>query len=299
MNVRQLEAFRAVMSCRSVSGAAQMLNVSQPAISQQITMLEQSCRFSLFERVKNRLHPTREAAALLVEVNRIFDGLNRVSRVTEALRQQKWGAISVGSFPAIGKRILPRMIASYISERPDLEFHLQSMRSISLIDAVAAQQMDVGVSFLPGDREEIESIHIKSVKAVCILPSGHALASKAVIHARDLEGEKFISLGKQDRARMQIDKVFSDFGVIRHLQIETGQSDAAIALVGEKVGVSVIDPFSAHDFPTENVLVRRFEPKIEFGVWLLRSKLHQKSTLIEGFVDFLKSGFAAMPATDD
>lgn len=298
MNVRQLEAFRAVMSCRSVSAAAQMLNVSQPAISQQIAMLEQSCGFSLFERVKNRLHPTREAAALLVEVNRIFDGLNRVSRVTEALRQQKWGAISVGSFPAIGKRILPRMIASYISERPDVEFHLQSMRSISLIDAVAAQQMDVGVSFLPGDREEIESIHIKSVRAVCILPAGHTLASKMVIHARDLEGEKFISLGKQDRARMQIDKVFSDFGVIRHLQIETGQSDAAIALVGENAGVSVIDPFSARDFPTENILVRSFEPKIEFGVWLLRSKLNQKSTLIDGFVDFLKQGFAAMPATD-
>ncbi|NKC05066.1 LysR family transcriptional regulator [Ochrobactrum haematophilum] len=52
MNIRQLEAFRAVMSCGSVSGAAQMLNVSQPAISQQIILLEQSCRFSLFERVK-------------------------------------------------------------------------------------------------------------------------------------------------------------------------------------------------------------------------------------------------------
>lgn len=298
MNIRQLEAFRAVISCGSVSGAAQMLNVSQPAISQQIILLEQSCRFSLFERVKKRLHPTREAEALLIEVDRIFDGLHRVSRVTEALRQQKWGAISVGSFPAVAKRILPHMIASFVSERPNLELQLQSMRSISLIDAIASQQLDLAVSFLPADREEIESIHIKKVRAVCILPNNHPLTGKAVIHAGDLEGERFISLGKQDRARMQIDKVFSDHGVIRHLQIETGQSDAALVLVGQKVGVSVIDALSAQDFPTDDICVRHFEPKIEFGVWILRSKIRKKSDLIDGLVAFLKNAFTDLPGVD-
>ena len=286
------------MSCGSVSRAAQLLNVSQPAISQQIILLEQSCQFSLFERVKKRLHPTREAEALLIEVDRIFDGLHRVSRITEALRQQKWGAISVGSFPAVAKRILPRMIASFVAERPRLELQLQSMRSISLIDAIGSQQLDLAVSFLPADREEIESIHIKRVRAVCILPINHPLASKAVIHARDLEGVKFISLGKQDRARIQIDKVFSDHGVMRHLQIETGQSDAALVLVEQKIGVSVIDALSAQDFPMEGVCVRRFEPKIEFGVWILRSKIRKKSDLIDGLVEFLKNGFMNMPGID-
>ena len=294
MNVRQLEAFRAVMSCGSVSRAAEMLNVSQPAISQLLSLLEQDCQFQLFERVNRRLRPTKEAEAMLVEIDRVFDGLNRVSRVAKALREQKWGAISIGSFPAVSGRILPRMIASYALDKPDLEFRLQSMRSISVIDAIATQQLDVGISFLPGDREEIESIPLRSYKAVCILPKGHPLARQAVIRAEDLRGLKFISLGPQDRARLLIDRIFAELGVERSLQIETGQSDAAITLVSEGAGVSVIDPLTASDYAIDSVIAKPFEPDIKFSTWILVSKFSQKSSVVDHFVAHIKKEFETL-----
>lgn len=289
MYIRQLEAFKAVMSMGSVSRAAELLCVSQPAVSQLINQLELYCGFSLFERKGKRLHHTREAEALLVEVEAMFAGVNRVARVATALREQKWGALTFGAFPAIARRVLPQIVASYAKERPNIVFHLQSMRSRSLIDAVASHQLDFGISFIPGDRDEIESIPLQSMKAVCILPVGHALSDKKVIKAQDLAGEPFISLGPQDQSRMLIDKIFDDLQVPRKMQIETGQSETACSFVALGAGVSVVDPISAAGCREGELVVRAFEPDITFNIWLIRPRMTVKSAVGDDFIEFLRS----------
>ena len=64
MKIRQLEAFRAVMLCQTVTLASEMLHISQPATTRLLADLERSLRFKLFDRVKGRLYPTVEARAL-------------------------------------------------------------------------------------------------------------------------------------------------------------------------------------------------------------------------------------------
>ncbi|MCV9910244.1 LysR family transcriptional regulator [Brucella sp. HL-2] len=289
MYIRQLEAFKAVMTMGSVSRAAELLCVSQPAVSQLISQLELFCGFPLFERKGKRLHHTREAEALLVEVEVMFAGITRVSRVATALRDQKWGALTIGAFPAIARRVLPKIVADYANERPNVVFHLQSMISRNLIDAVASHQLDFGISFIPGDRDEIESIPLKSLQAVCILPPGHALACKDIIHATDLVGEQFISLGPQDQSRMLIDKIFDDLQVPRKMQIETGQSETACTFVSLGAGVSVVDPISAAGSGDGSLIVRPFEPAITFNIWLIRPRMSNKSGIIEHFIEYLWS----------
>ncbi|MCP4433148.1 MAG: LysR family transcriptional regulator, partial [Gammaproteobacteria bacterium] len=75
MNLRQLEAFRAVMITRSITRASELLFVSQPAVTRLINDLESSVAFPLFQRIKKRLHPTPEAHAFYEEVERSFAGL--------------------------------------------------------------------------------------------------------------------------------------------------------------------------------------------------------------------------------
>lgn len=287
MNIRQLEAFKAVMAMGSVSRAAELLCISQPAVSQHINQLELHCGFSLFERKGKRLHHTREAEALLVEVEAMFAGVNRVARVATALREQQWGALTIGAFPAIARRVLPQIVADYAIERPKVVFHLQSMRSRSLIDAVASDQLDFAISFIPGDRDEIVSTHLQTLKAVCILPVGHPLAEKAVIKAEDLAYEPFISLGPQDQSRMLIDKIFDDLQVPRKMQIETGQSETACTFVALGLGVSVVDPISAAGHREGDLIVKYFEPDITFNIWLIRPRMTVKSSVVDHFIDFL------------
>src|SRR5262245_47324218 len=86
MNFRQIEAFRAVMVGGTATTAAQMLFISQPAVSRLVRSLEDSVGFDLFERRKKRLVPTVEGKQLHAAVEQTFVGLQHVSRAADAIR---------------------------------------------------------------------------------------------------------------------------------------------------------------------------------------------------------------------
>ncbi|MBN7776618.1 LysR family transcriptional regulator [Nitratireductor aquimarinus] len=287
MNIRQLSAFQAVMSSGGAARAADVLHVTQSAVSQQIALLEADCGFQLFDRSSNRLRPTREAEALMVEVEAMFEGVRKVDRVVAAIREHRWGAISIASFPAIARRFLPRTVARFGAGKADVQFHLQSMRSRTLIDAVATRQADMALSFLPADRDDTESLRVQRLKAVCILPLGHRLAEAQTIWPEDLRDEPFVSLGPQDMSRLVIDKLFDEHQVPRRISIETGQSDAACAVVAEGVACAVVDPISAWTNSGADFVVRPFGPEIQFDVWLIRSRTAPPNALLDDFIAFL------------
>ncbi|MBK1842235.1 LysR family transcriptional regulator [Azospirillum sp. YIM B02556] len=286
MNVRQIEAFQAVMASGSVTRAGERLSISQPAVSQLIAQFERSCGFRLFNRQGSKITPTREAEALYNEVQRMFIGVGQIARVATALRDQNWGSVSVGAFPAIARRVLPEIVWSFCEAHPDMRFRLESMRSRSLIDAVAAQHVDFGLSILPGDRPEVVSTHLHRLRGVCILPAGHPLAERHTIHAHDLADEDFVSLGPQDHSRFMIDRVFDELKVARRSRIEAGQSETAFSFVAAKAGVAVVDPISAFNNEDARIAVRRFEPAVEFDIWLIRPKAARSFNLVDSFVAF-------------
>ena len=282
------------MSYTTVTRAAAALNISQPAVSQLIAELERGCGFPLFTRESGRLVPTREADALLAEVHNLFTGVQKVARVATALREMSWGVLSVAAFPALAKRVIPEIVADYCRERPDIRFKIQSMRSRALIDAVATQHVDLGLSVMPGDRDEVESIKLQKLPAVCVLPRRHRLAAKAAIHATDLANERFISLGLQDKSRMLIDKIFDDLQVPRVLQIETGQSEVAVSLVANGAGISVVDPVTLMDNRDDRIVVRPFVPKMEFIIWLILPRQQRPMLLLDDFRKFVRREVAAV-----
>ncbi|MCW2241402.1 LysR substrate-binding domain-containing protein [Azospirillum canadense] len=286
MNVRQIEAFQAVMATGSVTRAGERLSISQPAVSQLIAQLERSCGFPLFHRQGGKITPTREAEALYNEVQRMFIGVGQIARVATALREQNWGSVSLAAFPAITRRVLPDIVWSFCKAHPDTRFRLESMRSRSLIDAVAAQHVDFGLSILPGDRPEVVSALLHRLRGVCILPVGHHLADQPTIYARDLADEDFVSLGPQDHSRYMIDRVFDELKVSRRSRIEAGQSETAFSFVAARAGVAVVDPISAFNNVDPQIVVRRFEPAVQFDIWLIRPKAARSFNLVDNFVAY-------------
>ncbi len=286
MNVRQIEAFQAVMATGSVTRAGERLSISQPAVSQLIAQLERSCGFPLFHRQGGKITPTREAEALYNEVQRMFIGVGQIARVATALREQNWGSVSLAAFPAITRRVLPDIVWSFCKAHPDTRFRLESMRSRSLIDAVAAQHVDFGLSILPGDRPEVVSALLHRLRGVCILPVDHHLADQSTIYARDLADEDFVSLGPQDHSRYMIDRVFDELKVSRRSRIEAGQSETAFSFVAARAGVAVVDPISAFNNEDPRIVVRRFEPAVQFDIWLIRPKAARSFNLVDNFVAY-------------
>ena len=89
MNARQIEVFRTIMRCGTLTAAAQALNVSQPALSQLLLHAEDQLGFRLFQRLHGRLTPTPEAHQLFPEAERLYRDLEGFRRFAVDLRHGK------------------------------------------------------------------------------------------------------------------------------------------------------------------------------------------------------------------
>ncbi|MBA69149.1 MAG: LysR family transcriptional regulator [Rhizobiales bacterium] len=292
MKLKQLEIFRSVMIAGSMVGAARLLHVSQPAISQAIHQMEKQTGVRLFRRVNGKIFATAEANILFTEIERVYAGVKNLERLAEGLRHNRHGSLRLAGFPAISRQLLPAIVADYCRDRPEVDIVLDSTQSRNIPDLVARREIDVALSVLPSDRDEVEATVINTVNAVCILPVGHRLCDKTVIHAADLDGEAFISLGRNDQSRLMIDKVFEAQGVRRRLQMETTQSDTACGFVAEGSGVSIVDEMTMSWYRDERIAVLPFEPLISFNIWLLSLKGSTQPLLTRDFAEFLQTRLA-------
>jgi DNA-binding transcriptional LysR family regulator len=195
MNIRQIEAFHAVMETGSATRAAERLGITQPAISKLLKALRDDCGFLLFQRRGGQLTPTREAQALASEVSKLFNGAKRIKEVARAIRENEWGQITIAAPPAFSIRL-------------DMRIQVQSRTSPQILDLVATQQVDIGLSTIPVDHPDVTSRRLMSFPLVCMLPAGHHLAKKQSLHISDIQAEAFISLPSSDCSFTRAERVF-------------------------------------------------------------------------------------------
>src|SRR5882757_9704182 len=97
INSRQVEAFRAMMLTGSVTEAAKLMAVTQPAVSRLLRAFQALIKMELFERRGSGLVPTASATALYMEVERSFIGLERITAAAEEIRSRRTGLVRVAA----------------------------------------------------------------------------------------------------------------------------------------------------------------------------------------------------------
>lgn len=297
ITIRQLEAFRAVIHNGTVTGAAEALNLSQPAVSKLIASLEHETALQLFERRRKRLVPTPEGELLYLEAEKMVLGLTELERIAEGLRSLSMGQLNIVSMPALGQRYLPRIISSFLAEhsRANITLHVHGSQVVN--QWVVGQQVDLGISLLNIEHPSVSKSTLCQVEAVVALPPDHPLTTHAIIEPRDLAGIDFISFTRDTRMRHAIDQVFEAADVDRRIQLEVYISEAACSFVAEGLGVALVDPFTAATFAREGAIaIRSFRPAVPYQVRLLRPRHRASSRLAEAFIQFLEQEIPVMIA---
>lgn len=290
LNLRQLEAFRAVMISKTITRAAEMLYISQPAVSRLIADLERNVGFALFERRKGRLLPTPEAVVFYEEVERSFIGVKTIARTAQEIREFRTGSLLVAGSPAAALGYLPQVIHRFVEEHPGITVSLQIRSSLKVAEWVNSQQCDLGVVVLPVDDPAVVTEPLLRTQMVCVLPPQHRLQSLEIIRPQDLEGEVFISLGFEHRT--PVDAVFAKARVKRKQQIETQLSAAACDFVLAGAGVTLADPITASVYRSRGAVTRAFEPAIPFSFDLLFPAHRPCARLTKAFATSLKQDLA-------
>lgn len=284
MKLRQLEAFRAIMLCHTVTRASEMLHISQPATTRLLADLEHSLGFPLFERVKGRLHPTVEAQALYEEVQRSLHGVDRIARAAEEIKQLQRGTLQIAAAPAIALSFLPHAISDYLKTHAEASVSLLVHSSRSVLDMVVGQRCDVGFAILSMDHPSPHGERLISAKMVCALPAGHRLCALDTIHPRDLAGERFVTHPRILDSRLRIDALFASHGVELKQRLETQVSHAICSFVEAGAGVSLVDAITALGYRGTGVVFRPFEPALVTDFSILKPPQRPPALLLESFV---------------
>lgn len=292
---RQLAAFRAVVETGAVTQAAEMLRVSQPAVSRMLSDLEHELGFKLFRRANRQIVPTAEGLAFHHEVQRAFVSLKEITEAGRAIREYRTGKLRLISIPSVAASIVPQLLAAFTRSYPDINVVLEVQPAPRIFEWLVSMQFDLGISALPAENSLLTATPILLGDAVCVLPARHPLAKKDVIRPEYLVDETFISFRSDSHFRFRVDAVFDQARVKRSLKLEARTNEAVLSMAAAGLGVAVIGPF----FPPEaagGAVIRRFEPAITMELALLqptRRPLSRVATLFAETVETFISGMKA------
>lgn len=277
----QLEAFYAVMISGSASRAAELLQVSQPAISRALGELEQEVGFALFDRVRGRLVPTPEGQLFFADVGANFAGLDRLRAAAARIRDFGSGSIRLASLAALGSTLVPRAIRRFRDAHPGIAITLHVASSAGVRDLVAGGQFELGLAADEVDLSGIDHHVFGSFQAVCVLPLGHDLASRKVVRPADLHRRPFVALAPEDKARTRMNQVLETEGACPDIVVETPNSATVCALALEGVGIGLVNPMATDGYAERGLLLRPFEPEVYFKSYLLFRPDTQKAVLVK------------------
>ena len=248
--------------------AAAQLHTSQPNISRLIARLQEETGLTLFRRVGLRLVPTPEAEALFQEVQRSFVGLAELQRAASTIRERGTGDVRVAVSMGLSVGLLPLALQVFRRRRPDVSIKVHTSDSATVCKWVAAGYCDVGLAAFVPEVHGLVAELLHKENGLCIVPSRHRLANKRRLHARDLDGEAFISLSPTDPMRAAIDAAFAPDN--RYLTLETPYAITICKMVSLGLGVSVVSPTVWRSMPFPGAKAIPFVPSVEFRCYAIR-----------------------------
>jgi DNA-binding transcriptional LysR family regulator len=254
--------------------------VTQPAVTRLIRDFEDAVGFPLFERRGNQLRPTPQAIALTPEVERSFIGLDRIARLASGIRENTAGSLRIAAMPAVANTLLPRFLAQFLAQKPELQVSLLGIPSHQVAEMVAAGQVDIGYAEGPLDRHGLD-IEAVAMDAVVILPPAHPLAEHDVLAPSDLAHQRFIGLRPGSLFAAGVQLALAE--VTRLTQIEVSLTYTACAMVAQGLGISIVDPPTARDFLAQGLVIRPLSVRIDTGFLVIRSSESRNQGLIDEF----------------
>jgi DNA-binding transcriptional LysR family regulator len=296
LNLRQIEAFKAVFEYGTVSRAAEMMNISQPAMSKSIAHLEEDTGLRLFDRVKGRLVPTRRGMRLYEEIDRIFSGVRQVENAVEAIRRDEQSRLLIGVMPALSGSFIQQTTKRFLERKPGTFCSVNIRSSQWIADALVTRSLDVGLISSPIDNPYIEGTPLLPHPLVCIMPLDHPLTAKSVIAPEDLHEIAFVSFSLEGYTSGLSTKLLNARGVKPDIVMLVNVAPTLCEFVAAGIGVSLVHPLVVGSL-RDRVAIRPFEPAIDLDFQLCHISDTRNARLVSAFLESARETSAEISST--
>nr|QUE29128.1 lysR [Erythrotrichia welwitschii] len=214
--IDQLRILKAIVSEGSFKRAADVLYISQPAVSLQIQSLERQLNVPLFNRGGKKAKLTESGQLLIRYGGRILALCEETCRALEDLQSLQGGTLIVGASQTTGTYLMPRLIGLFRQRYPQVAVQLQVHSTRRISWSVANGQVDLAVigGEIPSELQQVLQVtSYAEDELALILPKSHPFSTSANIKKEDLYRLRFIALDTQSTIRTVIDKILNQNGI--------------------------------------------------------------------------------------
>lgn len=291
INIKSLEAFKAIIQTGSATAAAKQLGLTQPAISRLLALLEEHVGFQLFYREKGRLIPSDEALALIKEVELTLTSVERISLLAQNIFKSNLGLLKIVAPNSFIAGPLANVVAGFIKEHPQVNISLDTNTPELAREIVARRSADCGFIQLPENHPGLVSESIITSGTVCAISKNHRLATFKKIQPSDLQNESLILLGKGRYSRQQIESIFRQKNIRMSIKIETHTVAIACTFAKKNVGIAIVNELLAKQYEADGLVLVPFSPKIKHEYGFITSAHAPMNRLTQSFYHYCKSYF--------
>lgn len=247
ITLKQLRSFTAYIQEGSAKGAASRLNISPPAISQQLSLLEENVGAPLAVKKANGLETTAFGQEVLLAASCIENQLSHCQVALAKLNDIDCGKVSIGIFNS-ASYFAPQLIAEFKKSHPHAEVRICIGNRETIFQAFRNYEYDFLVVGRPPQEEAMESVEIGDHPHIVVGPPNHPLINRKNLKFKDLSDESFLVREVGSGTRLVMLRLFEEAGVVPKLGMEVGNNESVKQAVISGLGIALI---SAHTVAAE------------------------------------------------
>jgi DNA-binding transcriptional LysR family regulator len=285
MELRQIRSFLSVAETLHFGRTAELIHLSQPALSLQIRALEAEVGVRLLERNRRKTTLTPAGRAFRDAAIAGVAQLDRATRNARLAADGKLGLLRIGFISTAGSELLPNIIRGFRESNPEVEFSLRNILTAEQIRMLESGALDIGFLRLPiGGHTQLEVVTVHREPFVLVVPASHPLAERKRVRLSEVSGQDFVMYDRLHAPGFH-DLVFGilrNAGIVPNVRQTAGEMPTLISLVAAGMGISIL-PESAVKHNVAAVVGCEIADDIPLSEIGLASNKDTDSAVIENF----------------
>ena len=282
----------------SFTRAAEILNMTQPAVTHQIRQLEEELNTRLFDRANNRISLTAAGEAVLTYASRIIALYGELNESVKSLTGDRSGLVTLGASTTIAEYMLPGMLGDFQLEFPDVQIRLRVANTDAVVSMVADNTIDLGVVEGQVDSQLLRIEECQQDELQVLMPSNHPLTKETSITPSQLVDHPFINREDGSGTRGVIERYFAnhdtDVGQLNRL-FELGSTEAIKGLVQAGMGVSIVSKATvAKELALGLLATRPLSPPLMRPLYFVRQRQKFRTQVMDELFQFARQYFKAL-----
>lgn len=262
-SIRQLRAFVAVYRSGNLSAAAEMLALTQPAVTVLIREFEDKLGVRLFERTTRRLSRTDAAVAAMVHAERVLAHLDALGRDMADFAGSQRGRLRLAATPTVSQTVLPPLLKAFLQRHPQVKVQIDDCAPGEFVERIVGEQVDCGIGTLeapiPGLREQT----FLRDRIVAVAPAQNGFQAGVAMTWSELQRHALITVKPGYGVRRQIDRAALLAGAVLQVEHEVTLLATALALAAGGLGVAVVPGLVLERTPYPTLVARPLiEPEV-------------------------------------